>query len=1026
MRSALPVAVLATAALTFPGRIAAQSQAVLLARVAAGWSRIEATITGRVTGPAAAAVGGARVTIKERASVRVTTPPGGQYRLVLPADTLAPRMVTLVATAEGYSPAERRVVLGPGPQEFALTLSSDPLGRDRPLETVGLSGVPARRLPFVTGVVQSRDLDEVPAVSAAGGLAGRMSGVRMVLPTGNPGSAPVLQLRGATSINGASAPLIIIDGTLAGTNLADFSPEDIERFEVSKGPAAAASYGSNAANGVIQIFTKRGRELAEGDISFTTRNEAGRSTVGALANSSGAHPYQMVGGGEFLRDAAGRRIPEFDGIADNPYPVLFDPQPELFPSGTFLSNQIAIAGRRGPRTFRASFQRTATEGVVFGLTGFRRENYRLNLDQRLGRRVDLELSGGYATSNDRDGLQEVGGAFFSWRFVEPQVDLLADNPNGSPYRADIPDRIGNAANPLYRLATQERDTDRSRLIGGVAVRWRALDWLTAEGGYHADRERRDFSDLTPPGFLTADGTPTTGLYQTDRSEVQRTNFGGQLTAVGHGRRISGALRAGVLYEDQSEERRTRAASSPEPNADEFASAFSFASFNVSSVFAESFLDLGRRLTLDGMARREVISMLAPGVRTPWYYRVAGGLRLFGESSLRVAYGTSGLRRALEFSLQDSETAPDGVRAPYSAELEFGAHLGDSRGRVTFDYSFSRKRTRNQVGMTPVSTPSGFINVLANIGVVESRSHEASLGLAIVDRPRLRWSLAITAERSRGRITEYLPPASLGGSGFQPGVFLLRQGAGLGVMHGNRAVRTIDELYDDPAKAGQRGPGEDFDPENFVVNEEGYVVLREGWRTPNERPITYATCASRNAAGACLGTTDVVEIGDGTPDFVAGFSTRFTWGGFGVSGLVAWSQGGDVYNGTRQWPFFEQRDRVFDQRGKPEIEKKPVSYYRTFFNGLGSHAFFVESGTFVKVRELSVSYTFRSGQLRSIGLGGMQRLKLGLVGRNLFTFTGYSGEDPEVATLSGDPFQRRIDWFGYPHYRTISAVVEIAF
>jgi hypothetical protein len=246
-----------------------------------------------------------------------------------------------------------------------------------------------------------------------------------------------------------------------------------------------------------------------------------------------------------------------------------------------------------------------------------------------------------------------------------------------------------------------------------------------------------------------------------------------------------------------------------------------------------------------------------------------------------------------------------------------------------------------------------------------------------------------------------------------------------VLYGNRAVRTVAELYDDPVKAGQSGPGEAFDPADFLVNEEGYVVRRALWRTAGERPISYVACKTATA-GACPLTTDLVQIGDGTPDFVAGFGTRLVWGGFGVSGLVAWSQGGDIYNGTRQWPFFESRDPQFDQRDKPELEKKPTAYYRAFFNGLNPHAHFVESGTFVKVRELSLSYTLKSPQLRKIGLGGMERLKVGLVGRNLFTVTNYTGQDPEVATLSGDPFQRRIDWFGYPHFRTISGVVEISF
>ena len=90
-------------------------------------------------------------------------------------------------------------------------------------------------------------------------------------------------------------------------------------------------------------------------------------------------------------------------------------------------------------------------------------------------------------------------------------------------------------------------------------------------------------------------------------------------------------------------------------------------------------------------------------------------------------------------------------------------------------------------------------------------------------------------------------------------------------------------------------------------------------------------------------------------------------------------------------------------------------------------FFVEPGTYVKIRELAAHYTLDRNQLKKIGLGKLENIRLGLIGRNLFTFTKYSGYDPEVASpFDNDPFQVRIDWFTYPHFRTFTGLVEIAF
>src|SRR5207237_1721295 len=96
----------------------------------------------------------------------------------------------------------------------------------------------------------------------------------------------------------------------------------------------------------------------------------------------------------------------------------------------------------------------------------------------------------------------------------------------------------------------------------------------------------------------------------------------------------------------------------------------------------------------------------------------------------------------------------------------------------------------------------------------------------------------------------------------------------------------------------------------------------------------------------------------------------------------------------------------------------------FYNGMYPNVFYVDSGSYANLKEFAVHYTFGGGTLRSIGLRNLGELRVGLVGRNLFTITKYSGLDPEVSGLFGDPFQVRMDWFQYPQFRTLSAVVEI--
>jgi hypothetical protein len=188
---------------------------------------------------------------------------------------------------------------------------------------------------------------------------------------------------------------------------------------------------------------------------------------------------------------------------------------------------------------------------------------------------------------------------------------------------------------------------------------------------------------------------------------------------------------------------------------------------------------------------------------------------------------------------------------------------------------------------------------------------------------------------------------------------------------------------------------------------------------------------------------VVQIGDVNPDFTMGFNTNFSWRAFSTNATVTWVKGGNIYNYTRQWPFNELRDAVIDQSGKPDpglcpslatnptcpyaTGRKSTQYYSAFYNNFDPNDYFVESGTYLRLRELAVNVQLPVTLVERIPAANFHSARLGIVGRNLWTKTNYSGYDPDVTGPGGgNPFAYRVDYFTYPAYRTFTAMLEFGF
>jgi hypothetical protein len=442
--------------------------------------------------------------------------------------------------------------------------------------------------------------------------------------------------------------------------------------------------------------------------------------------------------------------------------------------------------------------------------------------------------------------------------------------------------------------------------------------------------------------------------------------------------------------------------------------------------------------LDGLVRRDESSLFGARQRGATYHRLSGAYRLtedfrlpgIDELKLRASYGTAGLRppfRAQYEVLDVSGGAPEKVtlgneelKPAFSREREFGFNVQFLRD-FTLEYSFSRKVTSDQILNVPVSAATGYRNRWINAGTLSGHTHEAAFAAVILSKADYFWRINITADRTRQRIDDLLVGPFLIGPDANDGntaIFRIAEGEKFGVIYGARWIRTEAQLLETIRTGRLSGTAADY-----IRNEEGYFVRRTEHRTLAEVPLKYAECTDAD----CTTSTQLMQIGDVNPEFTLGFNTNAQWRSLSATALVSWVKGGNIYNYTRHWPYNEFRDPVIDQRGKPEAEKKPTTYYSTFYNNFDPSDYFVENGTYLRLRELALNWAVPTAWVSRVPVGDFRTARLGIVGRNLWTSTKYSGYDPDVAGPGGgNPFAYRVDYFTYPAYRTFTVMFELGF
>ena len=942
----------------------------------------------------------------------------------------------------------------------------------------GVAGATQRtKLPFDVAQVRVADL-AVPSVNVGQAIQGKVAGALVVQGSGRPGSAPSILLRGVTSLDASGRnqePLYIVDGVILSSSLVDLDALDIQTVEVVKGAAAASLYGSRAGNGVIQIRTKRGAEMADDQLRYTLRTEYGGSSLRDAPKDLliEVHPYQLTAdGNKFVNvdgsscdwlDCSSPRMSgtnEWDTYADQPWPgKTYDQVKRFFDNGEFLQTSLAAEGRSGRTNFRLSASYMDQGGVMRYQNGFQRANIRVNVDQAVVDNVTIQT--GVFYSRSKQGNSE--GPLFDLTRMPAGVDLLALDEDGELYFYVNPTN-NESPNPIYELQNYKREDSRARFLGSANVTYSPIEWLKIDGNVSFDRLDLDRENFRAKGYRTINPSANGSLYMF-RSQSEALNA--SLTATTRWNisdQIRNSTQVRYLFEDQDYEWFDTYgydfAVTDVPTFDNVDQDNASADSYIQTIKADGYflitnLDMYDRYVIDALVRNDGSSLFGADQRRQWYYRFGTAWRLSQEDffdvpgvddlKLRYSVGTAGGRPRFSaqyktYSVSGGRIAPVNLgnrdlKPEFSTEHEVGFDLSVMNYKAIVSLTYAQTETVGQILPVPQPSYSGWQSQWKNAGTIESKTFEATLDLRLLERPDFNWSAKLLYDVTDSEITELgVPPFVYGVSGQEMGnVFYARPGEKVGTFYGGVMATSCNHL-----PAGVSCDGFEINDDGFLVWTGGSGLSNPQWGTAGPAVGGAEVKWGTPFGGYCTdkttgGETQFCEVGNTMADYNVSVSTTLSWKGLSLYALVQRSAGFSVYNQPLQWGFFRQNTGPYDQSGVPENEKKPLGYYDAWYGGtggLGPSSVFCEDGTYTKLREVSLSYRVDGDLLAGIpGLNGISSVGFNLAGRNLFTWTNYRGYDPEVGRAGGDTGSAavaRVDGYQYPNFQTWTAALEFIF
>ncbi|MGH7720517.1 MAG: SusC/RagA family TonB-linked outer membrane protein [Gemmatimonadaceae bacterium] len=1000
------------------------------------WAGAQGTITGRVTDRSSQQpVPNAQVLIvgTTRGSL---TDEQGQYRIA----NVAAGNVQVRALRIGYEAATQVVAVpASGNVTADFTLAASAVQIDRVVVTATGETQRRRESGVSTAVINADSLNLAPIQNFSNVLASRAAGVTVQQAGGTSGTGSRIRIRGANSVSLSNEPLLIVDGIRVVQNAGalvgnpalsiavggqqpsrfdDINPEDIENIEIIKGPAAAALYGTAAANGVIQVTTKRGRA---GRARWTAFAEGGTLTdvgdypanfaqVGTLTNQTNPANNGLRTTNCNIDNRAQRLcVPVADSLYSHNPLVKYSP----FREGWRQTYGLSVAGGSEVATYYVSSDFEREQGVLQS-NAVKKFNLRGNVRGQLRDNLDVTLTTGFLSSrvalpfNDNSTLGTLGNGYLGSAFDGPNKGFLLQ-PSDSLQAVDTRQQI-------------------DRFSAGLNGNWQPLSWLSAVGTFGVDLVNQYDHRTVPAGFVRfgnfIQGQRTSNRFQT----FNYTANGGATASFALTPELQSSTSAGVQYDEQSLTS-TEAfglglltgTGNLQGTTSQFAVDEDFFDIITVGAYVQQQFAWRDRLFVTGSVRGDDNSAFGqdfgliyyPSVSLSW---VIGEEPFFPQSQwlstlrLRTAYGESGQRPG--FRQADNFFAPTTVRlnaadvpaitvggtgnaeltAEKSGEFEVGFDAGLFGDRVNLEVTYYDRTTRDALIATPLAfSVGGSPTRFDNIGEVKNSGLNALVNATVLNRENARWDVTVSAATNKNELIDL-------GAGIEPIVF----GLG-GDTQRHQNGYPLGGFWQQPILSFT-----DLNGDGIIsrVNCPAYGNIQ----------------ASRVVPGgpACeivLGDTGVY-MGAIAPSTELSFTssvTLFRW--LRVAGLLDYKGGFKQFNSTREFrcgTFFNCQEVQDPTAGTLEEQAAAIAAM------MGTAAGYIEDASYWKLRELSVTLTAPERWVSRVGVSG---LSLTLAGRNLKTWTDYTGQDPEL-NLNAQLNFNQAEFFTQPPVRTYTARVNI--
>ena len=1049
---------------------------VMLNMIANNLKAQEVPISGTVLAEESTPLAGVTVTVigTDRATVTDLT---GKFTITAKEGTL------LEFSYVGYSKQRIKAKAG---MEVHLSIGETGQMQDVVVTAMGIKKE-RKALGYSVTELNAQELMKNKNTNVVNSLVGKVPGVNITQFSGAAGAGASITIRGgnSTSDGRQNQPLFVIDGIIydnsttvtgnTGTDglsrsnttysnrVMDVNPEDIESLSVLKGAAAAALYGSRAADGVIIITTKKG---AEGTIKVNVNSKVISSWANKLPEAQTDFGNGMYASNGVFNNITPTlnilSVPQFNswGQKITPADTLYDNIGDFFQHGTVYDNNVNVSGGTKNSSFFLSGSNFKQTGIVPN-TGYDKTTFRFNGEQKYGR-LTLNANAAYSIAKtDRTlttaGLYNGGGVgTMGAIYSTPQTFNLKnyaniDGTQNRKFGGSIP-LENDIDNPYWIINKDKLTSETKRITGGINASYKIANWwdVIARLGY----DQYNTNDYT----YVAPGSAVIPLYQNGRLSKALYDYTFVTTTVmSNFHKTFGAFDTHVMLGTTSENTEWVSQNHWGYN---FITAGTISFGNIATTnqffkdgttkkrlvgtYGEVGISYKDIAYLTATGRNDWSSTLPLDNRSYFYPSISGSLvftellpqiPLLSFGKIRASWAQVG-KDANPYATLTYVNNPisigsfTGIGNQYTSgnpylkpeiqnSWEVGGELRFLRNRIGLDYTYYHSETQNQIAQPRLSNASGYILTSINSGSVINKGMEIALsGKAIVQKD-FGWDVMVNFSYNKGRLGSFLPGVSY----FYP----------------------TDAQFGSVKAASIPNGG-------YFLGMTGTTYLRETDADKKELPNGRYQVDPTTGLYKLNLTNPIV--GNREPSFIGGFNNTLRYKHFMLSFLFDIRKGGDVYNGTEYAMVINGLSKRTLLNDRESVTVSGVNsntgadYTQTYTAGqtyninganlAGSYLIqkywenyaansmnFITSVNWVKLRSLSLTYDF-TGLLKNKKI--IKELSATAIGTNLYTWTNYKGMDPEVSAAggTGGSGSTGIDYLGVPAVASFTFGVNMTF